>query len=81
MSVGLGEAIAWSVLACLAFGFQNFIIGYTNSLPHDDFFRTIGVLCAGWMGVTPRCEWWGHGVLWTKSRGCCSRQFSLISSV
>ena len=41
---GLHLAIAWSLSACLLFGVQNYIIGYTNSLPGDDFYRTIGLL-------------------------------------
>ena len=42
------SAVGWSTLAFLGFGVQNFIIGYTNELPGEDFKRTIGLL---WFGT------------------------------
>jgi drug/metabolite transporter (DMT)-like permease len=44
----LWSAVGWSTLAFLGFGVQNFIIGYTNELPGEDFKRTIGFL---WFGT------------------------------
>ena len=41
---GLPVAILWSTIACFLFGVQNYAIAYTNSLPGDDFCRTVGLL-------------------------------------
>mmetsp|Transcript_39661 Transcript_39661/g.132219 ORF Transcript_39661/g.132219 Transcript_39661/m.132219 type:complete len:351 (+) Transcript_39661:25-1077(+) len=41
---GLPVAILWSSIACFLFGVQNYAIAYTNSLPGDDFCRTVGLL-------------------------------------
>ena len=40
----LTRAVGWSSVACVLFGVQNYIIGFTNSIPGDDFCRTVGVL-------------------------------------
>lgn len=44
MVSGLSTAVGWSAAACVLFGVQNYVIGFTNSLPDDDFARTVGLL-------------------------------------
>ncbi|EOD10316.1 hypothetical protein EMIHUDRAFT_248471 [Emiliania huxleyi CCMP1516] len=42
--MSVGKAIGWSSGACALFGLQNYLIGATNSMPKDDFCRTVGLL-------------------------------------
>ena len=43
-NMSVGKAIGWSSGACALFGLQNYLIGATNSMPKDDFCRTVGLL-------------------------------------
>lgn len=74
-------AIGWSALACWLFGLQNYIIGYTNTLPMDNFFRTVGLLwlVTGICGIVVLVNYSSQGVFFLDDAANSSSRTGLIS--